>query len=207
VWIPRETVSGRCRRARPAVAAIANSIVDSSSAAGNPARCGGRYTGPAINPDANAATLVGSAAAIQQMFNWCARLPRLLHGAAPSATSLPGVSVTIPNGLSSPNVRAYAFGVSRQVGSRAVVRADYSYRDYKDFYSQRIDRSTGRITDAFGNVSDLAVVENTNDLTRRYSGVTVSATYRIDGRTNIGGNYTLSRTWATGTARTSQAVR
>ena len=115
--------------------------------------------------------------------------------------------MTIPNGLSSPNVRAYAFGVSRQVGSRAVVRADYSYRDYKDFYSQRIDRSTGRITDAFGNVSDLAVVENTNDLTRRYSGVTVSATYRIDGRTNIGGNYTLSRTWATGTARTSQAVR
>ena len=178
------------------VAAIANSIADSSSAAGNPATLQWTYSGPAINPDANAATLVGSAAAIQQMFNWCAPDSRgYCTVAAPSGTSLPGVSVKIPNGLSSPNVRAYAFGVSRQIGSRAVVRADYSYRDYKDFYSQRIDQTTGKVTDSFGNVSDLAVVENTNDLKRRYSGMTVSATYRINGRTDIGGNYTLSRLW------------
>ncbi len=59
---------------------------------------------------------------------------------------------------------AYAFGVSRQIGNRAVVRADYSFRDYKDFYSQRVDLSTGTVTDSFGNVADLAVVENTNDL-------------------------------------------
>jgi hypothetical protein len=115
--------------------------------------------------------------------------------AAPSGTSLPGVSVKIPNGLASPNVLAYAFGVSRQINNRAVVRADYSFRDYKDLYSQRVDLSTGTITDAFGNVADLAVVENTNDLKRRYSGVTMSATYRFSGRTNAGGNYTLSRLW------------
>jgi outer membrane receptor protein involved in Fe transport len=178
------------------VAAINNGIADLSSAAGNPATLQWTYTGPAINPDANAANLVGSAAAIQQMFNWCAPDSRgYCTVAAPSGSSLPGVSVKIPNGLASPNVLAYAFGLSRQLGSRAVVRADYSFRDYKDFYSQRIDTSTGTIVDAFGNVADLAIVENTNDLKRRYSGVTVSATYRINSRTDVGGNYTLSRLW------------
>jgi outer membrane receptor protein involved in Fe transport len=178
------------------VAAINNGIADSSSAAGNPATLQWTYAGAAINPDASAATLVGSAAAIQQMFGWCAPDARgYCTVAGPSATSLPGVSVKIPDGLSSPNVLAYAVGFSRQVGARAVVRADYSFRDYKDFYSQRIDRSTGTITDAFGNVADLAVVENTSDLKRRYSGVTTSATYRINARTDIGGNYTLSRLW------------
>jgi outer membrane receptor protein involved in Fe transport len=178
------------------VAAINNSIADSSSAAGNPATLQWTYTGAAINPDASAAALVSSAAAIQQMFGWCAPDSRgYCTVAGPSSTQLPGVSVKIPNGLSSPNVLAYAFGVSRQIGSSAVVRADYSFRDYKDFYSQRIDRSTGTITDAFGNVADLSIVENTNDLKRRYSGVTISANYRFSARTNVGGNYTLSRLW------------
>ena len=178
------------------VAGISNSIADSSSAAGNSATLQWTYSGAAINPDANAATLVGSAAAIQQMFSWCAPDARgYCTVAAPSGTSLPGVSVKIPNGLSSPNVLAYAFGISRQIGSRAVIRADYSFRDYKDFYSQRIDRGTGTVVDSFGNIADLAVVENTNDLKRRYSGVTLSASYQFNSRTNVGGNYTLSRLW------------
>jgi outer membrane receptor protein involved in Fe transport len=178
------------------VAAINNGIADSSSAAGNPATLQWTYSGPAINPDASAATLVGSAAAIQQMFSWCVPDARgNCTVSAPSGTSLPGVSVKIPNGLASPNVLAYAFGVSRQFGNKATVRADYSFRDYKDLYSQRVDRSTGTIVDAFGNVADLAIVENTNDLKRRYSGATISANYRFSARTNIGGNYTLSRLW------------
>jgi outer membrane receptor protein involved in Fe transport len=177
------------------VAAIANSIADSSSAAGNSATLQWTYSGPPINPDANAPTLVGSAAAIQQMFNWCAADSRgYCTSVAPSGTSLPGVSITIPNGLASPNVRAYAVGISRQTG-KAVVRADYSLRDYRDFYSERIDMTTGTVIDAFGNKADLAVVENTNDLKRRYSGVTVSATYHMNSRTDVGGNYTLSRLW------------
>src|SRR5207237_1815156 len=93
------------------VASLNNSIADSSSAAGNPATLQWTYTGPPINPDPNAATLVGSAAAIQQMFAWCAPDSRgNCTVGAPSFTQLPGVSVKIPNGLASPNVLAYAFG-------------------------------------------------------------------------------------------------
>jgi hypothetical protein len=175
-------------------AGLANSIADGSSAAGNPATLQWTYTGPAINP-VGAVNLVDSATAIQQMFNWCAPDSRgYCTVAPPSAASFPGVSVQIPNGLTSPNVRAYAFGVSHQF-NRGAVRADYSYRDYRDFYSQRIDTTTGVVVDQLGNRADLAVVENTNAVKRRYQGMTLSAQYRVSGRTDVGGNYTLSRLW------------
>src|SRR5262249_6056857 len=133
-------------------AAIANSLADSSSAAGNSATLQYTYAGPAINPDVNAPTptLVNPAVAVQQVFNWCARDSRgFCTAAAPSSSSVPGVSVKIGDSLASPHVRAYAVGVSRQIGQKAVVRADYSFRDYRDFYSQRIDLSTGTVRDEF----------------------------------------------------------
>jgi hypothetical protein len=176
-------------------AALANSIADGSSAAGNPATIQWTYTGAPINPPGTV-NLIGSAAAIQQMFNWC---QPDAHGyctvAAPSGASFPGVSVKIPDGLTSPNVRAYAIGISHQLSNRMAVRADYSYRDYHDFYSQRIDTTTGTVTDQLGNKADLALVENTDGVKRRYQGVTLLATYRISGRSDVGGNYTLSHLW------------
>ena len=175
------------------VAGLNNSIADSSSAAGNPATIQFAYNGPAINPDIAAASLVTPDVALQQLFAWF----NANGGTSmtPTSSSVPGVSVQIPNSLTSPNVRAYAGGISRQLGGRAVVRADYSYRDYRDFYSSRIDRSTGIVTDQFGNRADLAILENTNDLKRRYSGVTISGRYRINSRSDAGGSYTLSRLW------------
>jgi outer membrane receptor for ferrienterochelin and colicin len=179
-------------------AALANTIADSASAAGNGATIQWTYTGPPINPDLNAptASLVTAPAAIQQMFNWCARDARgFCTVGPPSSSTVPGVSVRIGDNLKSPSVSAYAFGVTRQIGSRGVVRADYSFRDYQDFYSRRIDLSNGIVVDEFGNRSDLAIVENTNDLKRRYSGVTISGNYRVTSGTTFGGNYTLSRLW------------
>ena len=178
-------------------AALSNLIADSSSAAGNESTIQWSYSGPPINADVNAPTggLVGPAAAIQQVFDWCARDGRgFCTSASPTSSSVPGVSVKVGKGLVSPNASAFAVGVSRQIGSRGVVRADYTFRDYHDFYSKRIDLTTGIVVDEFGNRSDLAIVENTNDLKRRYSGLTVSASYNRN-RMNFGGNYTLSRLW------------
>ena len=199
VWDPKGdgswTVSASASRY---TAGLANTIANVSSSAGNSAQVQWTYAGPAINPVGTpAASLVDSATAIQTMFNWCA--PSAATGfctsAAPSSTVLPGVSVKIPGGLTSPNVRAYAFGVSHQITNRAVVRADYSFRDYHDFYSQRTDLSTGRVTNANGEPFDLIVIENTNAMKRRYQGLTVSTTYRVSSRTDVGGNYTLSHLW------------
>ena len=78
------------------VAALNNSIADSSSAAGNPATLQWTYSGPPINPDPNAAVLVDSATAISQMFAWCAPDSRgYCTVAAPSGSSLPVVSVRV----------------------------------------------------------------------------------------------------------------
>ena len=88
------------------------------------------------------------------------------------------------------------FGISRQFSNRATVRVDYSYRDYHDFYSQRIDTSTGTVTDQLGNSRRSGDRRKTSDLPkRRYQGMTVLATYRVSARTDVGGNYTLSRLW------------
>ena len=175
------------------VASLNNSIADSSSAGGNPATLQYTYTGPAINSDVNAATLVPTDAALRQLFDWFNA-----NGGTnmrPTSSSVPGVSIRIPESLTSPNVRAFAAGVSRQFGTRVLLRSDFSYRDYRDFYSSRVDLSTGIVVDQFGNRADLAIIENTNDLKRRYAGLTTSGRYRINSRSELGGNYTLSRLW------------
>jgi outer membrane receptor protein involved in Fe transport len=179
------------------VSAVANSIADLSSSAGAPATFQWAYNGPAINPDANAATLIDTPTAIQTVIDACRRdATGMCTGfGSPTLSQVPAVSIKIPGSLDSPNVLEYAAGLSRQLGNRAAVRADYVFRTYRDFYSTRIDRSTGIATDALGHQSDIQFVENTNDLKRKYQGLTLSLTYRLSGRTDVGGNYTLSRLW------------
>jgi len=61
----------------------------------------------------------------------------------------------------------------------------------------RIDQSTGRVVNSFGQQFDLALIQNDTDglLKRRYQGMTLSATYRVNSRVDVGGNYTLSHAW------------
>jgi hypothetical protein len=83
------------------------------------------------------------------------------------------------------------------------LRGDFVYRDYRNFYVQRDDTSTGVVIDSRpgapasvrGRVYDLAVVENTDLLKRRYAGLTTQAQYRFGTRFDVGANYTLSRLW------------
>jgi len=111
--------------------------------------------------------------------------------------TLPGVAQRIGEDLTTPNNIEYATGISRQFGSRASMRADYVFRDYRDFYVSRTDLSTGRVTNSVGQQFDLTIIENDseNKYKRRYQGVTGQATYRFGSRTDIGGTYTLSHAW------------
>jgi hypothetical protein len=68
-------------------------------------------------------------------------------------------------------------------------------RDYNDFYVQRADLTTGRTTAPNGTVFDVSLIENSNDLQRRYQGGTVAGTYRFNGGVNAGMSYTVSHTW------------
>jgi hypothetical protein len=172
------------------VTAVANSIADASSAAGNPETRQFIYRGPNINP-VGTANPVTSDVAIRQLFDWFnanggANLP--LNG----VPTIPGVSPIIGN-LSSPSVWEYATGVNRQVGNRGTVRADFVYRDFGNFYADfTAPGQVGR--DAEGRTYDLVTIGNSDIAFRKYTGLSLQATYRRWG-VDLGGNYTLSRTW------------
>jgi hypothetical protein len=174
------------------VSAISNSIADSSSPAGNPQTFQFVYRGPAINP--NGGTSVSPEAAIAAVFAWYnanggANLP--LNG----APTIPGVTPQIRGSLNSPNNLEYAAGVSRQFGGKAAIRADWVFRDFRDFYATVLNTGTGRVQDQFGKSYDLALVQNSSDLLRRYQGLTTQGTYRFSPTIDIGATYTLSHAY------------
>jgi hypothetical protein len=174
------------------VAAITSNVAAATTAAGNAAAYRWAYQGPSINADSNA-TLLTTDVALRQLFDWF-----FANGGTSrplQAASIPGVNVKIRDSLKSPYVNEYAGGVSRRLGGRGTVRVDAVYRDYKDFYSQRIDSSTGPVSDEVGNTYDLAVYQNTDDVKRRYLGMTTQGTYGFGERLEIGGNYTLSHAY------------
>ena len=183
---------------------LLNSIADSTSPAGNADTYNFRYTGPAINPDPNAPNLVPTATALQQLFSWFnanggANLPLV------GTPTVRGVSPQVLGSLDPPKVWEFSGGVGRQFGNRTSVRADVSYRKWGDFYILKTDTTTGKAIDTrsfapasvVGRQYDLTVLTNdtSGTLQRQYAGLTLSSTYRLSGRTDIGGNYTLSRLW------------
>ena len=176
------------------VAGLNNSIADSSSAAGNPATIQYTLSGPGDQSgrERRHARHVGRRAAAAVRVVQRQRRHEHDAGGLVGAGRLGADSELADVARTCARTRP---GSAVSSTSRAVLRADYSFRDYRDFYSSRIDRSTGIVVDQFGNRADLAIIENTNDLKRRYSGVTVSGRYRINSRSDAGGSYTLSRLW------------
>lgn len=173
------------------VAGINNGIADSSSPGGAPATFQYFYNGPAINT-APGAPLVSTADAIQQVFDWYfATQPDFFFA------DVPGVVTQIRGSLQSPKVIEFATGVSRQLGTRGTLRADYIHRDFRDFYTTRVDSSTGVVFDDVGQAFDLNLVENSNDESRRYDALQAAASYRVGARLTLGANYTLSRVHGT----------
>ena len=172
-------------------ASLANSVADASSTGGQVATYRWLYQGPSINASSTG-TLVDSAAAIKQVFDWLNANGGLNR--PPLVASVPGVSTKIAGSLESPYVLEYAGGVTRQLGRRAALRVDGTYRNYRNFYASLADMSTGRVTDQFGKSFDLTLVQNTDAVRRKYAGVATSLTYRGT-RLNAGGSYTLSHAW------------
>ena len=182
------------------VAAVANSIADQSSAAGNAQTWQYLYRGPDINASG---PVTSTPDAIRQVFDWFQAAsgcrpqddtcrPNLPTNGNPT---IPGVATQIGDSLMTPGNFEYAGGVSRQFGSRAAVRADYVFRDFNDFYVTRRDTTTGIVTNEVGQRFDLGLVENSNIYERRYQGLSTQATYRFTSRVDAGAFYTISRAW------------
>jgi hypothetical protein len=193
VWDPRGDGKWTINASTGRYVSGINSAIAETSPAGNSSTYTWFYQGPSINANAGG-PLVTSDAAIRQVFDWFNA-----NGGSNRAFAGPpvvaGVNTLIGDSLSSPNAIEYAAGASRQLGERGSVRADWVFRGFNDFYVSRTDLTTGKTTDALGRPYDITLVENTNDLERRYQAGTFQANYRFRSNVEVGGNYTLSRTW------------
>jgi outer membrane receptor protein involved in Fe transport len=176
------------------VTALANSVADSSSAGGVPATLAWLYGGPELNTDPNG-PLLNNTQLVAAFFDWFNSIGGVDDTDYLFFARIPGLSQVIADeGLKSPNVEEYTLGLTKQFGSRASLRMDYIHRDFNDFYITQRDRTTGIVTDEFGQRFDLAVVRNArgDELERVYDAVQTQFNVRLNERLTVGGNYTWS---------------
>jgi Carboxypeptidase regulatory-like domain/TonB dependent receptor len=181
------------------VGAIQDSILDSSSAGGQPGAFIWYVTGagaPVINNPAGN-TLTTRAQMAQQVFDWffAQGCPDLSTCKLPLAYAFyPGLSSKITTTLKSPYAREYTFGVNGTVGTGSY-RMDFVRRDFHDFYNTVLNISTGKASDPAGNKYDVGIVGNTDGLERKYTALQTQFQYRFfNNRLNVGGAWTWSHT-------------
>lgn len=183
----------------------ASRIVDgpgtASASAGSPGYIYYAYKGPAINPAGTPANqLVNTREALAIVEAWfnsacnaqgkCG-VDNLDLLRTNSGHSVPGYDTLISNGLASPYVEEITLGYGTQWRSNLVTRVDLVARDWKSFYAFRVDQTTPQQLDPLGIPHDVAIVENSDDITRKYRGIQFQGNWTPN-RFNVGLNYTYS---------------
>lgn len=172
------------------VVGVSTAIVDAGSAGGRTATFSYFYRGPNVNTDTSQ-PLMTATEALPILFNWFFGAGGT-NMATRTAPSIPGVTTRVGDGIVAPNSIEYSVGVARRLGAKGAMRVDYVYRDYRDFYGDYRNTSTGKVTDSTGRTYDLVVVNNTSTVDRNYHGVSSQVSYRLRRDLQLGGNYTLS---------------
>ncbi len=176
-----------------------------SASAGVPATIDFYYTGPAINPAGTPVDkLVDTRAALATVEQWlnsqCNAAGQcgvnnnafiLANLRSQSFQSVPGYDTRIDSRLGSPYVQEITLGYGTQWRPNFVTRVDLVSRDWRDFYGFRVDQTTPQQTDPIGIVHNVQIVQNTNDIHRKYRGVQFQTTW-APRPFNIGLNYTYS---------------
>ena len=123
------------------VTSISNGIGDATSTGGTPATFQYFYRGPAVNTGTG--PLLPTEDALRILFDWF-----FATNPAPFFANIPGGNTRIDGTLNSPNAQEYVVGVAKRLGTRGFLRADVVHREFGDFYSSRIDLSTGQVDTA-----------------------------------------------------------
>ncbi|HEY0157468.1 MAG TPA: TonB-dependent receptor [Thermoanaerobaculia bacterium] len=178
------------------VSRIAEGVGSGAAAGGNPSYLYYAYTGPDINLDHSLTT----EQALQQAFDYF-----FAHGGLtqePLFGVIAGLSSRINGSLKSPSADEISLGFGSQLTSRAFFRIDLTRKDWKNFYSTRVDQTTGQVpgvvtlpdgSEISVGMFDMVLTENSDFYKRRYEAATLQAAYQPFSRVNIGANYTYSR--------------
>ncbi len=172
------------------VAGISTALVDAGSAGGRQASFSWFYQGPPVNTGTGPYLTADQALPI--LWKWFAD-----NGGNAMRTrttpNIPGLSTNVRGDVVSPSTNELSLGVANVAG-RLEWRLDYLHRKSRDLYGDFLNTSTGKVADPAGRLFDLTLVANSPQAKRSYDGLTADARYRWS-RLNIGGNYTLSKTW------------
>ena len=173
---------------------IANSIGDVGSAAGNPVYNSYVYEGPSVQ--AGTAEYPTNGDAIDAVFDWFYNV----YGGVYNTDNLvyayvPGLSPKVGPGLNSPYSDEATVGASYRLGTRGVIRADWVYRKFNDFYANTIVPNRSVTDPATGLTVDLGEYVNENKYSERsYHAAMARFDYRLGERWSFGANYTWSQT-------------
>jgi hypothetical protein len=172
------------------VGQIQETQAGAGSSAGSPASYYYYWTGKSYNTPGQ--PLTPTAQVLREMFTyWGITGTNQFPNVPADTASVPGVNVKIGDGLESPYSEEFVVGIGGTVGQNLVYRVDAVRREYKSFYSQRQDTTTGQVVDSLGNAYDLAIVQNSDRPEREYTGLHSSLNYRL-GALNLGANWTWS---------------
>lgn len=179
------------------VGRLAEGVGNDGDPAGRTATFSWYYRGPSINNTVTAPTssLVPTDQAIARIFEWFFANGGSSLRPFRAPPSVPGIESTLdPSGLKSPNVKEWTIGIGAPLGNKGLVRADFIYRNWDDFYASYVNLSTGQVSDEFGTTYDHAIVSNDDKIyNREYTGIQTQFSYRIAPPLNLGGTYTWSR--------------
>jgi outer membrane receptor protein involved in Fe transport len=176
------------------VVGMANGVADSGSAAGSEYGLAYYYEGPDIIAGTPEYPTNGDA--IEALVDWFINV----YGGITNQDNfgwawVPGVTPRVARGLASPYGDEVTLGASFRLGTRGVVRADWVYRDYGDFYASSTVPNRSATDDLTGITVDVAEIMNYDDgLERKYNALMARFDYRIGSRWNLGANYTWSET-------------
>jgi outer membrane receptor protein involved in Fe transport len=176
------------------VVGMSNGIADSGTAAGEPYHIAYYYEGPDIIAGTPEYPTNGDA--IEGLVDWF----RNVYGgpgnqAGLAWASVPGLSPRVAEGLASPYGDEVTLGASFRLGTRGVLRADWVYRNYGDFYVSTTVPNRSATDDLTGLTVDVSEFVNYEEgLERKYNALMARFDYRIGSRWNIGANYTWSET-------------
>ncbi|HYM60266.1 MAG TPA: TonB-dependent receptor, partial [Thermoanaerobaculia bacterium] len=182
------------------VSHIDSGIADTVSVGGNPGSIYFNYRGPEINPlDPKTGQVIGTpvptAQVIQKVFDWFNSVGGVNGYKDIFSISVPGLTAKLdPSGLKSPYMNETTLGYGHQLSAAGYLRADFIHRDWRNFYNEVLNISTGQNIAPNGSKVDVALVGNINGpFSRNYNGLQVQGSYRFFGRLNVGGNYTYSK--------------
>ncbi len=170
-------------------------IADAASAAGRESNYSYWYQGPAVNTGATGPYLT-SAQALQILWDWFNANGGTSRPVRTSPTVV-GVNTSVDPGVKSSNSNEFMLGLAHQLGEKGAVRVDWVYRRYYDFYGNYVNMGTGVVTDPRTNLQfNMTRVNNTNDVTRNYKGLSTQFDYRLRKDFQLSGNWMLS--WSRG---------